>query len=262
MHNVKKMFQPPKESEGVACCNKHGDYKTTMIDFPGEKAPMPGPCPHCSVVQLDQQRELKTRQKMHALDHLLERSGIPKRFRNKSLDDYQPANDSQIKSLAVAKKYAENFDERLKAGGCLAFTGHSGVGKSHIACGIANSVIEKGFTALFVPVIEAVRAVKSTYSSKSKHTESQVIHRFTWPDLLILDEVGVQYGSDSEFLILTELINLRYMEMKPTIMISNLKLVDFEKLVGDRVVDRLYENGGMMLNINGDSYRRKNNENS
>ena len=44
---------------------------------------------------------------------------------------------------------------------------------------------------------------------------------FIRPDLLILDEVGVQFGSETEKMILFEIINGRYEQLKPTIVISN-----------------------------------------
>ena len=79
---------------------------------------------------------------------------------------------------------------------------------------------------------------------------------FIRPDLLILDEVGVQFGSETEKMILFEIINGRYEQLKPTIVISNLAdaLTDY---LGERVVDRLREGGGRMLIFDWPSYRRQ-----
>ena len=44
---------------------------------------------------------------------------------------------------------------------------------------------------------------------------------FESPDLLILDEVGVQNVTEFERTVMLELINSRYEAMKPTIVISN-----------------------------------------
>ena len=71
-----------------------------------------------------------------------------------------------------------------------------------------------------------------------------MVASFIRPDLLILDEVGVQFGSETEKMILFEIINGRYEQLKPTIVInSNLRraLTDY---LGERVVDRLREGGG------------------
>lgn len=256
MHDSSALFQPPTETPGKGLCHQHGEYDTIMIKLPGNHDALPGPCPSCEIAQLDERRKLRAKQRMHELNRLLERAGIPKRFRYKSLDEYVPGNDSQAKALAVAKRYAENFAERYESGGCLVFLGPCGTGKSHLACGIGNRIVADGYSCLFTTVIEAVRLVRSTYGGKSELTEAQAINRFTWPDLLILDEVGMQHGTDNEFLIMTELINLRYAAERPTIMLSNLTPEKFEEFVGDRVFDRLHENGGMVLTVAGPSRRR------
>jgi len=254
--NSAALFAAPKEEPGFSECDKHGRYETTMIRLPGSERAMPGPCPQCDVIQLEEARRLKSKQRMHELRRTMERSGIPSRFRTKTLADYKPVNQDQTKALAVAERYASHFAERYEAGGCLAFIGSCGTGKTHLASGIGNQVISNGYSCMFTSVIEAVRLVRSTYGQKSALTEAEAIHRFTWPDLLILDEVGMQHGSDNEFLILTELMNLRYADEKPTILISNLTMDKFEAFVGIRVFDRLHENGGMILPVTGPSFRR------
>lgn len=250
-------FNPPDEKPGVGNCPTHGEFETTMIQLPGSAAPMPGPCPECDVIKLSERRQSKARKKMSDLNRMMERSGIPKRFRDKSLNDYVPENYDQAHAFAVAKKYAANFSERFESAGCLVFIGPCGTGKTHLACGIGAAIINDGYSCMFTHVIEAIRLVRSTYRRDSVLTEAQAINRFTLPDLLIMDEIGMQNGTDNEFLILTELINLRYEDSKPTIMLSNLPDEKFEKLIGIRVFDRLRENGGMVLHVTGQSHRRK-----
>ena len=80
------------------------------------------------------------------------------------------------------------------------------------------------------------------------------MEKYCYPGLLIIDEIGVQYGTDSERNILFEVINDRYEDMLPTIMISNLPLNELAPLLGERVVDRMLE-GGAVLSFNWPSYR-------
>ncbi|ENO7364325.1 DNA replication protein DnaC, partial [Proteus mirabilis] len=70
-------------------------------------------------------------------------------------------------------------------------------------------------------------------------------------------EIGVQYGTDSERNILFEVINDRYEDLLPTILVSNLPVVDLQKMLGERVVDRLLQ-GGTVLTFNWPTYRRGN----
>ena len=74
-----------------------------------------------------------------------------------------------------------------------------------------------------------VRAVKETYSRNSERTERQVIADFARPDLLILDEIGRQHGTDTERLIIFDVINARYLQNKPSILITNRHCQSLEK---------------------------------
>ena len=124
---------------------------------------------------------------------------------------------------ALARRYADGFGaEAAKSGASLVFCGGVGAGKTHLAVGIAHRLMEQGRIAVFTSVINAIRRVKDTYRRDSGQSEAQVVAGFIRPDLLILDEVGVQFGSETEKMILFEIINGRYEQLKPTIVISNL----------------------------------------
>ena len=86
-------------------------------------------------------------------------------------------------------------------------------------------------------------------------TEDQVLRYFVTPDLLVIDEVGVQFGTATEQLYLTEVINDRYEAMKPMILLSNLTLKQVEDTLGVRSMERFKENGGRVLVLNWASYR-------
>lgn len=79
---------------------------------------------------------------------------------------------------------------------------------------------------------------------------------YTDKDLLIIDEVGVQFGSESEKIILFEIINERYEQMKPTILISNLSEDELSRYVGERIIDRMREGKGAVINFDWESYRK------
>ena len=60
--------------------------------------------------------------------------------------------------------------------------------------------------------------------------------------VLIIDEVGLQYGTPFERLELFDLFNSRYENMLPTICLSNLKMEEIERILGKRIFDRLSQN--------------------
>src|SRR5699024_2648302 len=87
-------------------------------------------------------------------------------------------------------------------------------------------------------------AIKQSWADRN---EPEVIQQFVNPDLLVIDEVGHQYGSDAERLMLFDLINARYMAAKPMILITNLELNGLREYLDERSQDRLREGGGTAL---------------
>lgn len=82
-----------------------------------------------------------------------------------------------------------------------------------------------------------------------------MLNQFRNTDLLVLDELGVQFKTEGEQLHLFDIINGRYLDVKPTVLITNLQPSDLRGLLGDRSFDRLLENGGRMFRFEGPSRR-------
>jgi len=104
-------------------------------------------------------------------------------------------------------------------------------------------------------VAEINRLVREAKSFNSTVSESEVIEAFAAYDLLIIDEVGVQSGTEAESRALFDVFNERYQNLKPTILISNLNAEDFVAAVGNRIADRIKEDGGEFLFFNWESAR-------
>lgn len=183
------------------------------------------------------------------------KAGVPERFSSRVFGNYDAKTNPQAHAKSAAWLYAKNFPDVLKAGTSMIFCGSPGTGKTHLACAVANHITAQGYEPLFISIIKAVRRVKETYRRDSKVTEQQVIDHFVSFDLLILDEVGVQFGSKAEEIIVFEIINTRYEKMKPTLIISNLPPGGMAKYLGPRVVDRMKENDGAVVAFDWISHR-------
>lgn len=245
-------------------CQKHGKYNSTTTTF-ADGTRKQQKCPACVEAraaeeeQMRQQRAAMNQQaaQRNQVQSLLGRSGIPLRFQGKEFGDYLPENEKQQKFLNACTEYSANFKQHRMKGTSMIFCGHTGTGKTHLACAIAAAVMkEHCMGAVYSTISFAIRQVKDTYGKRDAR-EQDVINAFALPDLLILDEVGVQHGSDTERNILFEIINERYEQMKPTILISNLSVGDLTQFTGDRVVDRMKEGGGRVLVFDWNSHRSK-----
>lgn len=261
---------PPKQLDHVtfeviqAVCDRHGVFEqrckktklmTTVMETKSE-------CPACLQEKLEklQQEEAASeeRWKQSQIDRLMSDLQLPERFAGSTLENYQPVNDEAARCLKLCKAYAAKWPERLKQGGGLVMCGKPGTGKNHLALAIAKHVInEHQNSALFTTALRIARLFKSTWSKNSERTEAEVIRIYTDPELLIIDEVGVQFGSEAEKLILFEIINTRYERMMPTILISNLPKEELAAFIGERVIDRMNDGGGCTLAFTWDSYRSR-----
>lgn len=240
-------------------CEKHGEYEAQAVQI-GRRT-LGGKCPQCVKIAHDEAEQAahqkEADEKRHKVELLIRGAALPLRFQDRGFDNFSAETDAQKRVAKVCRRYADNFQRVADQGSSLLFCGPPGTGKTHLAAAIARTIAEAGYQPLFASVLRAVRTVKETYRRGSELTEQEAINRFLHPDLLILDEVGVQFGSDAESLILFEILNGRYENLRPSILISNLDAAGVGNYLGERVMDRLQEGGGMTLAFDWDSYRRR-----
>lgn len=242
-------------------CEQHGTFEAKSYTILGRSMPW-STCPACAAEEAARQKaadEAKAREaRLRAWQRKIGQSGIPERFHDRTLDTFVATADKQRRALAFAQVYATEFDKVLQTGRSALFVGMPGTGKTHLACGIGLHVMrEQNRTVLFTTVMRAIRRVKDSWSRDSRETESQAIETLVAPDLLILDEVGVQFGSDFERNILFDVLNERYEKRRPTILMSNLAVADVTTYLGERIIDRIREDGGALLVFDWESHRAK-----
>ncbi len=257
-NKIASMFKPLDTKP--AHCENHGDYTSNLVKLPNKPEGAWSGCAEClqdHVKEQDQKIaiEAQKQQEQQRVNKVLGRAAIPKRFLNRNLSNFKVANDGQAKALSAATRYANEWDSNLQDGRCLIMVGMPGTGKTHLAIGIALEVMEKGDTAMFCRAHEAISAVTETYSRDSKKTERQALDEFRKPDLLIIDEVGRQRGTDNERMMLFEIINRRYDDEKPTLLISNLNLEKLRGYIDAATEDRLRESGGRVITFDWASMR-------
>ena len=188
-----------KTEERPASCEKHGDYISKGFSL-GRRINWIG-CPDCERERIEQvEAESASRRADEAqkrMEYKLNRVGIPLRYRGKDFASFQAETDAQERARAVAMEFAQNFDQHAAKGTVAIFSGLPGTGKSHLAIAIAQAVMQTK-SVFYTSAIDAVRMVRDTWRKGSEKTELEVLDMFASIDLLILDEVGVQYGTDAE----------------------------------------------------------------
>ena len=248
-------------SKTVKTCEKHGvEYEE--IVYPRHTVG----CPKCreelevarKAEEMTQREEAYKAHKQAQIEKRIGNSRIPKRFVDKTVGGYRvdAGNEQQQYIVDRIKTYAHEFSGGSHSGRNLALLGNAGTGKTHLACAVGRHVIQNcNGLARFASVSEINRLVREAKSFDSEISETEVIQSLGGYDLLIIDEVGVQSGTEAESRALFDVFNERYQNCKPTILISNLSPAGFREAVGDRIADRVKEDGGEVLMFNWGSAR-------
>jgi len=259
-------------------CDRHGPYVATQWEispkpdgYPGGGAdrelltflePFWGRCPACdSEMQLEaDERDAEIRTGKTRADALIAarfaEANIPKRLEHCTIENFSSLLAGQKTAVAAAKDYAYSFETQgLETGRSMAFLGRVGNGKSHLAVAILRHVLLRGGTGRYATVFEILSKIKSTFAKGAKLTLEQVIETYVQPDLLVVDEIGKQTGSDFEIANLFAVLDRRYADLKPMILVSNLGEPDFKALLGEPVIDRLRSAGGRLVKFNWESQR-------
>lgn len=185
--------------------------------------------------------EAKARELAYKIEERIAAAGVPQRFIGKTLVDYVAENEGQRRVLAVAHDYVERFARHRERGDSLVFAGLPGTGKSLLSMLVLQELCRRDYGARYTTCQGLIQAIRRTWGKEGEGRESTVIDDFASTSLLVLDEIGVQAGTDNEKALLFDILDRRYAEMRPTIFATNLDKTHFQEFVGDRIWDRLTE---------------------
>lgn len=224
-------------------CDRHGAYEATGTRLRTGREVWTQ-CPVC-VAERKTQEQAEREDRAAALaraemEAKLEQVAIPARFLGKTLDNFHADTDPQKYALTVARDYLENFETYAKRGEGLILSGMPGTGKSHIAGAILQGLLPRR-VGLYSTCMGIIRSIRSTWRKDSERSESEVLRLLRGVPLLVVDEIGVQYGTDGEQTILFDVLDGRYRDMKPSILLTNQDRAGFKQFIGERAYDRLTE---------------------
>jgi len=149
-----------------------------------------------------------------------------------------------------ARKQATNAAGSLKN---IIMLGNYGTGKTLLANCICNSFEN----ASVMTVNKIARNFRTAMMDRHPNgfSEFDLITRVKALDYLVIDDVGAKGISDYESSVISEIIDIRYAEGKPTGITSNLNITALKEALGERTVDRLKDDGGLFAVFNWGSQR-------
>ncbi len=154
-------------------------------------------------------------------------------FTERYFQNFEPKDAKMMKrNFEFCKHYAEifsNFSENLL------FYGATGLGKTHLSLAIAKEVLEKGYTVIYGSVQHYAISIE-----KERFAEEDTISPLYDCDLLILDDLGVEFSTAYTQSVIYDIINTRIMTDKPTIISTNLDPQELHKRYGERLMSRFF----------------------
>ena len=194
-------------------------------------------CSICVIPVLKKRKEWRLKEIKGKIEELLESRGVPKRYLDCTLDNFQIIGNYRRRALKIIRGHIEKL---TNTGEGLFLTGTNGAGKTHLAVAIMRELIlTDHLSCRFVKVPELLFDIRDHIGRGL--SEKDIIDKYKDYDYLFLDELGVEKVSEWVLQDLYLILDGRSGALKTTIITSNLGLEEIEEHIGPRFVSRIVE---------------------
>jgi len=171
---------------------------------------------------------------------------------NKSIEDFDFAFNPNVPKAKVLELCTCAFVDKREN---ILLVGQTGVGKSHIAQALGHRACMAGHLVLYTSAHQMLSQLRA---SRADNTYDRKLLRFSKPDLLIIDDLGLRPLRHDEPMDLYDVISRRY-ERGSIIITSNRAVEEWpplfhDELLASAAMDRLLHHGHTVV-IEGESYR-------
>ncbi|MCP4201065.1 MAG: ATP-binding protein [bacterium] len=189
------------------------------------------------------------RREARMLDQRIRRANFEHK---KTLEDFDFLFNPQVPKAKIIDLATCGFVARHRN---VLLLGQSGVGKSHIAQALGQRACLAGYKVQYITARDLHKQLRA---ARGDGSYDRRLLRFTSPDVLILDDLGLRPLTPDETIDLYDIIRLRY-ERNSTIITSNRSIDELPGVFGDPLLssaamDRLLHDAHVIA-IEGDSYR-------
>lgn len=169
-----------------------------------------------------------------------------------TLETFDFQFNPQIPRNRIVELAAGHYLARHEA---ILLIGPTGVGKSHVGQALGHRACRDGHSVLFIAASQMLTELRA---ARADNSLTRRMLRFTTPDLLIIDDLGLRPLRHEEPEDLYDVLRQRH-HRGSTIITSNRSVEEWAPLFGDKLIaaaalDRLLEDAHV-IEMTGDSYR-------
>lgn len=142
-----------------------------------------------------------------------------------------------IKIINTCKRFIKEFDNSSSN---LLFYGTTGLGKTFLCNCIAKEILDMGKTVLYLTAFQLFKMVET--QKFNKNPDDDILKYLDYildVDLLIIDDLGTEMGTIVTHSELYNLINLRLLNEKSTIISTNLSPTNLKDTYSERILSRI-----------------------
>ena len=237
--------------DGLLYCGSCRTPKQFRMDKPPmEGRLLPRRC-QCEQAQYDKEEaERKRRKHLQAVEELKRRG-----FTDSKMREWTFANDNgKCPQMELAHFYAEHWETMCEENIGYLLWGKVGTGKSYFAGCIANALMEQEVPVRMTNFALILNDLTASFEGRNEYIER--LCRFS---LLIIDDFGMERGTEYGLEQVYNVIDSRYRSGKPLIVTTNLTLDSLQNpqdTAHARIYDRLLEMCAPIL-FTGENFRRE-----
>lgn len=200
------------------------------------------------------------KQKLYRVaEKLKKEANLSKRFTTRTFENFIIDTPTQKTAYDLALTYAQNIDKGLEEGTGIIFVGQGcvGTGKTHLACAIANNLLDRGYPVKVINVAKMIYQIKEDFK----------VDEYVNVPILLIDDLGKETGTQWVCEMLYLIFNERYEAMKPTIITTENGLDEIKRNYtttvngitidrGKSIISRLTENF-IYVPLTGEDFRQR-----
>ena len=237
--------------DGLLYCGKCHTPKQTRLKggvFDGRIVPINCKCTQERINQ--ERREQEARERSFRIEKLKQTG-----FLSKSMRKWTFANDNgRNPQMQHAKDYVSHWEDMQKNNIGLLLWGNVGCGKSYLAGCIANALMEQEVAVRMTNFAAIINDLSGSFEGRNGYIEQLC----SFP-LLIIDDFGMERGTEYGLEQVYNVIDGRYRSGKPLIVTTNLTLNEIrnpQDTAHARIYDRVLDMCVPIL-CNGTNFRKE-----